>query len=113
TLLRSVHTSCIEISFRPDERRHDVEGGYEIRYQRVNKRIDKVRLEGCKERVVRPHTLAIVFQGESWRKEIMGLLEVVAAMRMLKPDFEFCTLEEVQGVSELEAIRADIILDEG
>ena len=43
----------------------------------------------------------------------MGLLEEVAAMGMLKPDFEFCTLEEVQGVSELEAIRADIILEEG
>lgn len=113
TLLVFVHTSTIDISFRPDERRFDVEGGYNIRYQMVKKRIDKVRLKGSKERLVRPHTLAIVFQGESWRKEIMGLLEEVAAMGMLKPDFEFCTLEEVQGVSELEAIRADIILEEG
>src|SRR5690606_29165979 len=51
TLLVFVHTSTIDISFRPDERRFDVEGGYNIRYQMVKKRIDKVRLKGSKERL--------------------------------------------------------------
>lgn len=112
TLLIFVHTSTIDISFREDERRFDVEGGYNIRYQVVKKRIDKARIKNSKERLVRPNTLAIVFQGDMLETEIGDLLAEVAATGLLKPDFEFCTLEEIQGVSELRAVRADIVLDE-
>src|SRR5690606_37540049 len=107
-----VHTSAIDISFREDERGFDVEGGYNIRYQMVKKRIDKARIKDSKERLVRPNTLAIVFQGDTVEKEIRNLLMEVATSGVLKPDFEFCTLEEIQGVSELRAARADIVLDE-
>lgn len=112
TLLIFIHASTIDISFREDERRFDVEGGYNIRYQMVKKRIDKVRLKDSRERLVRPGTLAIVFQGDTVENEIGDLLTEVAATGKLKPDFEFCTLEEVQGVSELRAARADIVLNE-
>lgn len=112
TLLIFVHSSTIDISFRVDERRFDVEGGYNIRYQMVKKRIDKVRIKESKERLVRPGTLAIVFQGDTAEQEITDLLTEVAAMGKIKPHFEFCTLEEVQGVSELRAVRADIVLNE-
>ncbi|WP_431214458.1 hypothetical protein ACQ86N_06430 [Puia sp. P3] len=37
TQLIFVHSSSIDISFRKDERRFDVEGGYNIRYQVVKK----------------------------------------------------------------------------
>jgi hypothetical protein len=113
TLLIFVHTSTIDISFREDERRFDVEGGYNIRYQMVKKRIDKVRIKNSKERLVRPNTLAIVFQGDTLEMEIGNLLTEVVASGLLKPDFEICTLEEIQGVSELQAVRADIVLNEG
>lgn len=112
TLLIFVHSSTIDISFRVDERRFDVEGGYNIRYQMVKKRIDKVQIKESKERLVRPGTLAIVFQGDTAEQEITDLLTEVAAMGKIKPHFEFCTLEEVQGVSELRAVRADIVLNE-
>lgn len=113
TLLIFVHTSTIDISFREDERRFDVEGGYNIRYQMVKKRIDKVRIKDTKERLVRPNTLAIVFQDDTLEHEIRNLLSEVADIGMLKPDFEFCMLEEIQGVSELRAVRANIVLNEG
>lgn len=112
TLLIFVHTSAIDISFREDERRFDVEGGYNIRYQMVKKRIDKTRIKNSGERLVRPNTLAIVFQGDMLGTEIGELLTEVAATGLLRSDFEFCTLEEIQGVSELRAARADIVLDE-
>src|SRR5690606_8980952 len=113
TLLIFVHTSTIDISFREDERRFDVEGGYNIRYQMVKKRIDKARIKNSKERLVRHNTLAIVYQGDMLETEIGSLLAEVDATGLLKPDFEFCTLEEIQGVSELRAVRADIALNEG
>ena len=112
TLLIFVHTSTIDISFREDERRFDVEGGYNIRYQMVKKRIDKVRIKDTNERLVRPNTLAIIFQGDTLEKEVRELLSEVAAIGMLEPEVEFCTLEEIQGVSELRAIRAEIVLNE-
>lgn len=112
TLLIFVHGSAIDISFREDERRFDVDGGYNIRYQMVKKRIDKARIAGSRERLVRPNTLAIVFQGDSLEKEITAILEEVAAAGFLKQEVERCTLEEIQGVSEMRALRTDIMLDE-
>ena len=112
TLLAFVHSNTIDISFREDERRFDVEGGYNIRYQMVKKRIDKVRIQGSNERLVRPDMLAIVFQGREVESEIIAILEEIVELGYLKPGFESCTLEEIQGVSEMRALRAKIVLDD-
>ena len=42
TQLLFVHPQTIDITFRKDERRFDVEGAYNIRYHIIKKRIDKV-----------------------------------------------------------------------
>ena len=44
TQLIYVNASSIDITFRMDEKRFDVEGGYNIRYHIVKKRIDKVHV---------------------------------------------------------------------
>ncbi|MGO1244643.1 hypothetical protein [Sphingobacterium sp. JB170] len=112
TLLMFVHGSPIDISFREDERRFDVEGGYNIRYQMVKKRIDKARIKTSGERLVSPNTIAIVFQGSVLEEEITKLLSQVAAEGYVKTDFSFSTLEEIKGVSDLRAVRAEVLLDQ-
>lgn len=112
TLLVFVHGTTIDISFREDERHFDVEGGYNIRYQMVKKRIDKIRIKDSEERLVQPHKLAVVFQGSAVGKEVASLLQEVADEGFLTPCIESVILEEIQGVSELRAWRADVRLNE-
>ncbi|SFS73099.1 GAF domain-containing protein [Sphingobacterium wenxiniae] len=112
TLLIFVHALPIDISFREDERRFDVEGGYNIRYQMLKKRIDKAYIKDRGERLVKPNTLAIVFQGNTTEHEIASLLKEVAEEGFLKQEVESCTLEEIQGVSEIKALRVPIALED-
>jgi hypothetical protein len=57
TQLIFVHGNTIDISFRNDERRFDVEGAYNIRYQVIKKRIDKVLIRNTNERLTQPERL--------------------------------------------------------
>lgn len=108
TQLLFVHPDKISISFREDEKRFDVEGGYNIRYQIIKKRIDKALIENTKERLVQPDTIAIVFSNENITSSIVDNLNETAAMGLIEKNFEFHTLEELQGVSELRAIRVKV-----
>lgn len=111
TQLIFVHASTIDISFRPDERRFDVEGGYNVRYQMIKKRIDKVLIRRSKERLVQPDMVAVVTQGLNdfyLLKEDMLLL---AEQGLFMQGIEELELEELQGVSGLKALRARICTD--
>src|SRR5258708_4293957 len=61
TQLIFVHSNSIDISFRKDERRFDVEGGYNIRYQVVKKRVDKVHIKDSNERLTQPGKIAVIY----------------------------------------------------
>ncbi|MEI9955489.1 MAG: GAF domain-containing protein [Ferruginibacter sp.] len=51
TQLIFIRSTPIDIAFRNDERRFDVEGSYNIRYQVIKKRIDKVHVKLTGERL--------------------------------------------------------------
>ena len=51
TQLILIHSQPISISFRKDERKFDVEGSYNIRYEVIKKRLDKVRIKGHRRKV--------------------------------------------------------------
>ena len=109
TQLIYVNANSIDISFRTDEKRFDVEGSYNIRYQVVKKRIDKVHVKTTGERLTQPDTIAIVYSqkahGDEYRHYIHGLQE----QGLLKPGIEEFELEELQGVIGLMAIRVSVV----
>lgn len=109
TQLIFVHPKPIDISFRPDERRFDVEGGYNIRYQMIKKRIDKVLIRGTKERLVQPGKIAVVIQGDAEVSILMEDLFAVADMGLIESRVEELELDELQGVSGLRALRVNVI----
>lgn len=109
TQLIFVHPKAIDISFRDDERRFDVEGGYNIRYQMIKKRIDKVLVRGTKERLVQPGKIAIVIQGEAEVSILIEDLLSVADQGLIEARVEELVLEELQGVSGLRALRVSVI----
>jgi hypothetical protein len=105
TQLIFVHSTPIDIAFRTDERRFDVEGSYNIRYQVVKKRIDKAFVKGSTQRLTQPGTIAIVYFEQT---EIADYLEGTIALQnaqVLSNETEWLELEDLQGVSGLKAVR--------
>ena len=110
TQLIFVHSNSIDISFRRDERRFDVEGGYNIRYQVVKKRIDKVHIRDSNERLTQPGKIAVIYFNDKEAEEYLGYVKYLQEKGILNDDLEEVELEELQGVSGLKAFRVGVKL---
>jgi hypothetical protein len=108
TQLVLVYGTPICISFRRDERRFDVDGAESVRFEILKKRLDKVRIEGSGERLTQPGKIAIVYLHE---KEIQEYAEYVQHLQQkgyVTKSVEKLSLEDVQGISGLKAIRLSV-----
>ncbi|WP_131537312.1 GAF domain-containing protein [Pedobacter nototheniae] len=108
TQLIFIHSNAIDISFRNDERRFDVEGAYNIRYEVVKKRIDKVLIKGTTERLTQPHKIAMVYFNAEEAKEYTEYIKYMQDQGFLSDDLEQLDLDELQGVSGLKALRVGV-----
>jgi len=100
----------MSIRFRFDEKRFDVDGAYDIRYEIVKKRIDKALVKGSPERVTQPGKLAIVYGQPGEAAEYRGYLEYLRHLGYVSGEVEDLELEELQGVHGLRALRATVAL---
>jgi hypothetical protein len=112
TQLILVHSQPISIGFRKDERRFDVEGAYNIRYEITKKRLDKVHVEGTSERLTQPGKIAIVYSNPREAQEYNEYIGYLQSKNLLKPGIENLELEELQGVRGLKAMRVEINMEE-
>ena len=108
THLVLAHHSPLSIRFRFDERRFDVDGAYNVRYEVIKKRIDKALVLGTHERVTQPRKLAIVYSQPAEAIEYRGYLEYLGARGYVTGEVEDLALEELQGVKGLRALRVAI-----
>lgn len=111
TQLILAHSIPISISFRTAERKFDVDGAYNIRYEIIKKRIDKVHVKDSNERLTQPGKLAIVFSQSREAAEYLDYIEFLQNQRMLLHDLEQLELEELQGVVGLKALRVSINME--
>jgi len=110
THLILAHHAPLSIRFRFDEKRFDVEGAYDIRYEVIKKRIDKAVVQGTGERVTQPGRIAIVYSQPGEGVEYRGYLEYLAARGYLRGEVEELALDELQGVQGLRALRVAVDL---
>ncbi len=103
-----VQSQPLSIRFRPDEKKFDVDGAYNIRYEIVKKRIDKARIRGTGERLTQPGKIAIVYSLTSEEREYTRYLEYLQAAGYFEPGIEFLEIEALQGVSGLRAMRVSV-----
>jgi len=108
TQLIFIHSNPIDISFRNDERRFDVEGAYNIRYEVVKKRIDKVLVKGTAERLTQPGKISLVYFNTYEANEYREYIKYLQEQGFLQDDLETLDLEELQGVSGLKALRVGV-----
>ena len=112
TQLILCHSQTLSVLFRTEERKFDVDGTYNIRYEIVKKRIDKVRIKDSSERLTQPGKIAIVYSHAKDATEYIEYIEFLQSQHLLKPNIEKHDLEELQGVSGLKALRVDVNFDD-
>ena len=112
TQLILLQSQCISIIFRRDERRFDVEGAYNMRYEIIKKRLDKVHVKDTNERLTQPGKIAIVYANQKEVSEYQQYIEFLQNKEILQQGIEFLELEELQGVKGLKAIRVDIKMED-
>lgn len=109
TQLIFVYEKLIDISFRLDEQRFDVEGSYNIRYQMVKKRVDKATKIDSKERLTQPGKITIIYFNSWEAAEYKGYIQKLQEQQLLQDDIEYIDVEELQGVQGLKAIRVSVL----
>ena len=112
TQLILVHNQSISISFRKDERRFDVEGSYNIRYEVMKKRIDKAIIKESRERLTQPGKIAMVYCSQKEAQELEEYILFLQSKGLLQPGIEKCDLEDMQGLSGLKALRVNVNLED-
>lgn len=112
TQLIFVHSNTIDISFRNDEHRFDVEGTYNIRYEIVKKRIDKAIIKNTQERLTQPGKIAIVYFFKKDVEEYISHIKYLQDKDIFVDDLEDVELDDLQGVTGLRAIRVSIKKDD-
>ncbi|WP_347175483.1 GAF domain-containing protein [Polaribacter uvawellassae] len=103
-----VHSNPLSIKFRMDEKQFDVDGAYNIRYEIIKKRIDKAHIKNTTERITVPGKIAIVYSQESDAKEYLKYIHFLQSKKYLGK-LEKLEIEDLQGVSGLKALRAEVI----
>jgi hypothetical protein len=111
TQLILAHSIPLSISFRRKERKFDVDGAYNIRYEIIKKRIDKVHLKDSEERLTQPGKIAVVYSQQKELQEYMEYIEFLQNEKLLTENIEHLELEDTQGISGLKAIRVEVNLN--
>lgn len=99
----------LSLRFRMDEKRFDVDGTYNARYEVVKKRVDKALIKGTEERITQPGKLTIVYSQKEDEEEYQTYVKFLQSLNLLDTDLEIVELEDLQGVTGLKAIRVSIL----
>lgn len=99
----------LSLRFRMDEKRFDVDGTYNARYEVVKKRVDKANIQGTNERVTQEGKIVIIYSQKDDEKEYLKYISFLQHKKQLDTDVEIVELEDLQGVTGLKAIRVSVL----
>lgn len=106
-----VYNEKIDIRFRMDEKRFDVDGAYNSYYEIVKKRLDKAHVKDSSERITCPGKITIVYFGMENQKEYLEYISKLQKKGILQNDVEFLKVEDLQGITGLLALRISLAQD--
>lgn len=111
TSLILVYNDAVSIKFRMDEKRFDVDGTEGIRYEMLKKRLTKATINHSEERLVKANVLTIVYLSDKEKGEYLNYIKFLQAKRYLGKTIEFVTIDNLQDLTNLQAIRVPINVD--
>lgn len=103
-----VYNERIDIRFRMDEKRFDVDGAHNSFYEIIKKRLEKAKIKDSRERITSPGKITIVYFGMENQKEYLGYISRLQKNLILKNDVELLRVEDLQGASGLLAMRVSL-----
>jgi hypothetical protein len=98
----------LAIRFRLDEKRFDIDGAYNMRYEIVKKRIDKAHIRGTHERLTQPGSIAIVYSQSKEAVEYREYIGYLQTSGYLTAAIEDVELEDLEGAQGLRALRVTV-----
>ncbi len=104
-----VYNNTMSIRYRMDEKKFDVDGTYNARYEIIKKRIDKAFVKDTEERVTQKGKITIIYSQRNDEREYLQYIKYLQAKKYLGEEVELLELEDVQGVVGLRAIRVNIL----
>ncbi len=104
-----VFNTSLSVRFRMDEKRFDVDGTYNARYEVVKKRVDKSMIKGTDQRVTEKGKLVIIYSQRSDEREYIKYLNFLQSKNYLEEEIEIVELDDLQGVTGLKALRVNIL----
>lgn len=104
-----VFNTTLSIRYRMDEKKFDVDGTYNARYEIIKKRIDKAFIKNTEERITQKGKIAIVYSQSSDEREYLRYIKYLQNQKYLGEQVELLELEDVQGVIGLRAVRVNIL----
>lgn len=104
-----VFNTSLSLRFRMDEKRFDVDGTYNARYEVVKKRVDKANIKGTNERITQPGKITIVYSQREDEQEYLKYISFLQHKKLIDTDIEILDLEDLQGVTGLKAIRVKVL----
>jgi len=105
-----VQNHPLTIRFRYDEKKFDVDGTYNVRYEILKKRIDKAVIKGTSQRLTQPGQIAIVYSHIKEAAEYREYIDYLQGSGYLTDEVEEFDLEDLQGVHGLRALRVTVNL---
>ena len=103
-----VHSQPLSIRFRMEEKKFDVDGAYNARYEIIKKRIDKAVVKESGQRLTQPGKIAIIYSHEKEAKEYMNYIHYLQFINYITSDIEMLTLKDLQGMTGLKALRVSV-----
>ncbi|MCW3162676.1 GAF domain-containing protein [Chryseobacterium oryctis] len=103
-----VYNEKIDIRFRMDEKRFDIDGAYNSYYEIIKKRLDKAHIKDSDERITCPGKITIVYFGMENQKEYLDYINKLQKKGILQNDTEFLKVEDLQGITGLLALRVSL-----
>jgi hypothetical protein len=108
-----VYSSSLSVNFRMDEKRFDVNGAYNARYEIVKKRVDKAQIKGSNERLTQPGRIAVVYSSDQDAADYKRYFKFLMAKDYLRnEEIEDVELEDLQGITGLKALRVAVNYDQ-
>lgn len=104
-----VHSNPLNIRFSMEDKKFDVDGTYNIRYEIIKKRIDKATIKETGERLTQPGKIAIVYSQDREAGEYLHYLRYLQSINYIEGEIEWLTLKDLQGVTGLKALRAQVV----
>lgn len=111
THLVLVQNTPINIRYRFDETRFDVDGPHHVRFEIMKQRVEKANVRGTNERLTQPDRIAIVYSQDREAEEYFEYLGYLRDEGFISADIESLYVDDLQGMKGLRALRVEIAVD--